>query len=119
MKLQGKLIKKDPVKEYGSNGFRKRDIVIVTEDQYPQKILIELQQDNVELIKNFKKDDVIDVSINIRGREWINPKGESVFFNSIVGWKIEKVQDSEYPSAPAPTPEVVGTPIDDSDDRPF
>jgi hypothetical protein len=43
------------------------------------------------------------VSINLRGREWVNPQGETKFFNSIQGWRIEKVQ-AEAPSAPQMPP---------------
>ena len=39
-------------------------------------------------------------SINIRGKEWINPQGEAKYFNSIVGWRIEKVQTAPKPQLP-------------------
>lgn len=116
MKLQGKLIKKEAVKEFGEKGFRKREIVILTDEQYPQSIMIELHQDNVDLVKEFGKDDMIEVSINVRGREWINPEGVSRFFNSLVGWRIEKMAAT----SPAPvSPESIGTTVEDDDDLPF
>ena len=31
------------------------------------------------------------VSINLRGREWVNPQGEAKYFNSLQGWRIEGV----------------------------
>ena len=31
----------------------------------------------------------VKVSINLRGREWINPEGVAKYFNSIQGWRIE------------------------------
>lgn len=115
MKLQGKLIKKESVKTFGSNGFQKRDIVIVTDEQYPQTILIELHQDRVDLVKDLKKNDLIEVDINVRGREWINPEGESKYFNSLVGWRIQKI---EAPAV-APAPSESGSPVEDDDDLPF
>ena len=27
--------------------------------------------------------------INLRGREWVNPQGETKYFNSVQGWRIE------------------------------
>ena len=34
---------------------------------------------------------VAKIGINIRGREWKNPQGEVKYFNSITGWRLEKV----------------------------
>ena len=45
MELSGKIKWIDETKTYGSNGFRKREVVITTEEQYPQHILIEFIQD--------------------------------------------------------------------------
>lgn len=112
MKLKGKLKKKTAVKVYGSNGFRKRELVITTDEQYPQDIQIELHQDNCDLANQLNKDQTIEVSINVRGREWINPEGEAKYFNSLVGWKIEVIQDQE----PAPTEAIQN---DTPDDLPF
>ncbi|MFA5557814.1 MAG: DUF3127 domain-containing protein, partial [Flavobacteriaceae bacterium] len=36
MEVVGKVRMVDQVKEVGSNGFRKRDIIVTTEEQYPQ-----------------------------------------------------------------------------------
>lgn len=113
MKLKGKLIKKTKVEEFGSNGFKKREIVIVTDEQYPQSIMIELHQNNCDLANDLKKDETIEVSINVRGREWVNPEGVSKYFNSLVGWKIEKIQVQEQ--APASS---INT-DDEPDDLPF
>lgn len=32
--------------------------------------------------------DTITVTISIGGRPWTNPQGETIYFNSIKGWKI-------------------------------
>ena len=39
-------------KTYGNNGFRKREVVITTEEQYPQHILVEFIQDKCDLLNN-------------------------------------------------------------------
>ena len=103
MELQGKIKLIDETKEYGGNGFRKRELVITTEEQYPQVIMIEFVQDKTDLLNNYKVGQDVKVSINVRGREWVNPQGETKFFNSIQGWRIEKVQ-AEAPSAPQMPP---------------
>jgi hypothetical protein len=33
--------------------------------------------------------------------EWVNPKGESVYFNTIQGWRIEKVESVNTNDLPA------------------
>ena len=45
MEITGKIKQIGETKEYGSNGFQKREVVVTTEEQYPQHILIEFVQD--------------------------------------------------------------------------
>jgi len=78
------------IKEVVEKGtFKSRDVVITTEEQYPQHISIQFVQDKVSLLDNFKEGASVKVGINLRGREWVNPQGETVYFNTIQGWKIE------------------------------
>jgi hypothetical protein len=94
MELQGKIKMIDETKTYGNNGFRKRELVITTEEQYPQHILIEFVQDKTDLLNTYKVGQDVKVSINVRGREWVNPQGETKYFNSIQGWRVENVSQS-------------------------
>lgn len=59
----------------GDKGFKKREVVITTDEQYPQSILIEFTQDRCELLETYSVGQDVKININIRGREWINPKG--------------------------------------------
>lgn len=101
MELQGKIIMIGETQEFGSNGFRKRDIVVETQEQYPQKILVEFVQDKTELLDKFAVGTNVKISINLRGREWVNPQGETKYFNSIQGWKINAEGNQQQPPAPA------------------
>ncbi len=83
-----------------SASFRKRELVVTTDEQYPQHILIEFTQDKCDLLSNYKPGEPVKVSINLRGREWINPQGEAKYFNSIQGWRIEKLQAEAPPQMP-------------------
>jgi len=112
--LQGRLIVKNETKEYGSNGFTKREFVIETETQYPQKILIELIKDKCVLLDSLNIGDSISVSYNINGREWINPEGKVVYFNSIVGWRIEKTELQD-----TPLEQTTDVKTEDNQDLPF
>lgn len=84
--------------------FKKRDLVITTKEAYPQHILIQFVQDKTSLLDNFKTGQEVKVSINLRGREWTNPQGETVFFNTIQGWKIESTSNSENSNNNNPEP---------------
>ena len=125
MEVQGKIKKIDETKEYGSNGFRKREVVITTEEQYPQHLAIEFVQDKTDLLNNYKVGQDVKISINLRGREWTNPQGEVKYFNSIQGWRIENVQaDQGADGAPPVPPAEAFAPADnindeEHDDLPF
>ncbi|MTG98469.1 DUF3127 domain-containing protein [Myroides albus] len=73
-----------------SSSFRKREVVVTTDEQYPQHIMIEFTQDRVSLLDTFQVGEPVRVSINLRGREWVSPQGETRYFNTIQGWRIEK-----------------------------
>ena len=75
--------------EIGAKGFRKRELVVTTVEDYPQMLMIEFTQDKVDLLNNFSQGQSVKVAINLRGREWINPQGEAKYFNSLQGWKID------------------------------
>lgn len=104
MELQGKIKLIDETKEYGNNGFRKREMVLTTEEQYPQTVLIEFIQDKTEILNNFQVGQDVKVHINIRGREWVNPEGVTKYFNSIQGWRIESLAPASGPSDMLPMP---------------
>lgn len=83
--------------------FRKRELVVTTDEQYPQSIMIEFVQDKSDLLNTVTVGENVKVSINLGGREWVNPQGETKYFNSIKGWRIEKLQ-TEAPVSPQMPP---------------
>jgi len=123
MNISGKVKLINETKEYGSNGFRKREIVLTTQEQYPQNILVEFIQDRTDLLDAYNIGDFVKIDINLRGREWTNDKGEVKYFNSIQGWRIEKVEDEfESQLPPLPTKEDLNISDNNSsepDDLPF
>ena len=92
MEIQGQIKKIFPSEYVGANGFEKRDLVIVTEEQYPQTIIIQFTQGRCALLDNVRVGERVKAYINIKGREWTNPYGETKYFNTIECWKIEVVQ---------------------------
>jgi len=126
MDVTGRVKMIDQTKEVGTSGFRKRDIVVTTDEQYPQHISVQFVQDKCDLLDAYKVGDQVKIDINLRGREWTNQQGEVVYFNTIQGWRIGKV--SSEPAASGPTPPMpnaqVFTPADnfkeeEHDDLPF
>lgn len=105
-----------------SASFKKRELIVTTDEQYPQHILVEFTQDKCDLLNSYTIGEAVKVSINIRGREWVNPQGESKYFNSIQGWRIEKQTVTGPISQPLPEPSAFGATEgteNDPDDLPF
>ena len=122
MELEGKVKMIGETQTFGTNGFRKREIVVTTEEQYPQHIMTEFVQDKCDLLNGYKVGQSVKIGINLRGREWVNPQGETKYFNSIQGWRIEKL-DSEVQQAAAVIDAVFEPATDlkqdEQDDLPF
>ena len=109
MQIKGKIKVIGQTKTFGS-GFTKRDVVVTTQEQYPQDILVEFTKDNCETLNNYNVGDQVEVAINLRGREWTSPQGEVKYFNSIQGWKIGTAATEVTTEAHSP---------DREDDLPF
>ena len=113
MEIQGRIKQIFPSQMIGQNGFEKRDLVIVTEENYPQTIIIQFTQQRCDLLDSLQVGQNVKVYINIRGREWVNPQGDTKYFNTIEGWKIELVQTTnvanQQPVQQAPQQPVTQT----------
>ena len=83
MEVQGKVKLIGETQTFGSKGFQKRELVVTTDEQYPQTILLEFVQDKVSLLDAFQVGQSVKVGVNLRGREWVNPQGETKYFNTI------------------------------------
>jgi len=111
--------------------FSKREFVVTdTTSQYPQDILFQATQDKCSLLDQFQAGDQVEVSFNLRGREWTSPQGEVKHFNTIEAWRIEKMSQgmpSGGPSAisleasdfPTSTKSAALESTEDGDDLPF
>ena len=124
MELQGTVKKIFETQTFAS-GFQKREMVLLTDEQYPQPILIDFLSDKIDLLQNVKEGESVKIGINIRGREWTNPQGEVKYFNSITGWRLEKT-NSEAPKGnftEKPKEKEAENPLadeeDDDSDLPF
>ena len=126
MELQGTVKKIFDTQTFAS-GFQKREMVLLTQEQYPQPISIEFLSDKINLLDNVSEGETVKLGINIRGREWTNPQGEVKYFNSITAWRLEKVADNgaqptfATPATPATPATTNENPFADEgdDDLPF
>ena len=124
MEVQGKIKLVGNVQEI-TDSFRKRELVIVTQEQYPQTLCVEFVQDKTDLLNDFQEGQEVKIGINLRGREWKNPEGIIKYFTSLQGWRIELLQDQnledEQPGADSLTPFEPDDDInkEDLDDLPF
>ena len=105
MEIQGRIKTIFATETVGQNGFQKRDLVITTDGQYPQDIIIQFTQGNCALLDNLQVGQIVKIHFNLQGREWTNPQGEVKYFNTVLGWKIELIQttnvaQNQYQQAP-------------------
>ena len=85
-----------------SERFRKREFVVeyASNPDYPQPLQFEMIQDRCELLDSFQEGQLVEISFDLRGREWTNPQGEVKYFNSLQAWKLVGEQSSAKHSAP-------------------
>ena len=93
--------------------FSKREFVINdASSMYPQDIMFQSVQDKVSIMDSYKVGDTVEVSFNLRGREWTSPQGEVKYFNTLEAWRCEGATLTPL------SPELTATATED-DDLPF
>lgn len=106
-----------------NSGFKKKEFVVTTQEQYPQDLKLELIQDKTSLIDGLNQGDEITAQVNLRGNEY-----NGRYYVNLQAWRIEKSSESEQEasadsSAPpehnAPLPEEPNGFDDQEDDLPF
>ncbi len=100
-KING-IVKAVRDEEVISEKFKKREFILTdASSMYPQDISFQLTQDKCSLADGFQPNDQIEVSFNIRGREWTSPQGEVKYFNTLEAWRIEKMGAGAPSSTPS------------------
>lgn len=91
MEITVKILRIKDTQEVGQNNFKVRNVHVDTEEQHTQRLEIQFQQEKTAELDNFKPGDKAKIKLNLRGRE-VNKEGkEPAVYNTIVGWKIEKI----------------------------
>ena len=109
MELKG-TIKQVGKTEKVSDKFSKREFVLTTNENpsYPQHISVQCTNDKCVMLENLSIGSEVTAHINLRGREWTSPKGETKYFNTIECWKLEvtgevktaKIEDDAFSDLP-------------------
>ena len=87
-KEKGTVVQITPL-QVVSEKFRKQDFTIKTFDEnYPQFLTFQVVNDKCDLVANLNNGDVVEVSYNLRGREWKSPEGVTKYFNTVEAWSI-------------------------------
>jgi single-strand DNA-binding protein len=110
------------IKTFGDAGFKVVKFVVVDDSssEYPQYLELQCTQDKADnLIKFNKVGDVVDCSINLRGREWINKEGETKVFNTIEAWKVFKSEGATVSITTEPFQPATYINEEDQDNLPF
>ena len=99
-KFQGK-IKVINETQVISEKFKKREFVVTdTSSMYPQDVMFQSVQDKCDMLNGYAVEDQVEVSFNLRGREWTSPDGVVKYFNTLDSWRIEKMgQGGGIPAA--------------------
>ena len=75
--------------EYVSDAFKKRIVVIETDEKYPQQVPFEFVQKSCELLDGCAVGQTATIAYNLRGREW-----QGRYFVNLNGWKIDASGDA-------------------------
>ncbi|MEL7065134.1 MAG: DUF3127 domain-containing protein [Bacteroidota bacterium] len=120
MKVIGKLLEVKETQQV-SDTFKKRTFVLeyAENPQYPEYISFELVQDRCSLLDNSQTGQEVEVSFNLKGRKWINPEGETKYFNSLQAWRIETVAGSPAASEEQKATSAAAVEPTQEDDLPF
>tara|TARA_R110002020_G_scaffold455253_2_gene671315 strand:+ start:1808 stop:2083 length:276 start_codon:yes stop_codon:yes gene_type:complete len=86
-KVKGQV--KEVTALFEKGDFKKRSLIITTQEEYPQTLEVEFIKTKEELLDVVNVGENVEISVNIRGREWTNPQGEVKYFTSLNGWKVE------------------------------
>lgn len=99
--VSGKIVKIFDEQVF-SSGFKKREFVVETQEQYPQPIKLEFFKDKCSILDQYSEGDLVNVAFNLRGNEY-----KDKFYVNLQAWRMEKQnsedQDTSQGQAPIPS----------------
>ena len=123
MELTGKVKLLFDTQEFAS-GFKKREFIVTTQEQYPQDVKFEAIKERIDMLDTFSVGDEITVHFNVRGNEY-----QGKYYVNLQAWRIEKgagtqqaapaTQAAPAQAAPMPSTPPLAPEVGDEDDLPF
>ena len=100
MELKNVEIKRiGEIQTFGANGFKVVKWVVIDDSnsEYPQTLELQCTQDKADQLLQYNKvGERVDISFNLRGREYENPTTKKIsVFNTIEAWKVFKAEGVE------------------------
>ena len=114
-KFKGEVVFVTPTTSVNDR-FKKREVTLKSEGEYPQYVTFQLTQDKCDLANNLKTGEVVEVSYNLRGRRWEHQDGTIKYFNTIVAWTMSLSSSTEQSAVEKLTKTMD---LENSDDLPF
>ena len=104
-----------------SEKFKKREFVVTdnNNEMYPQDIMFQAVQDKCDVLDAYNVGDTVEVSFNLRGREWTNPQGEVKYFNTLDAWRVEKTDGNVTKAEPKQAEALPNNLTEEAPDLPF
>ena len=102
MLVSGKVKVVNATEEVGAKGFKKRLVVVETQETYAQLIPIEFVQDKCSLLDGVQIGQDVTVHINLRGSEY-----NGRYYVQLQGWKIDAGMVTDISNVKY---DIVGTP---------
>jgi hypothetical protein len=113
LEVEGTLFKKFEIEKV-KDTFQKREFVIETDEQFPQKIKLEFTQAKCAALNDFNEGDKVKVQFNLRGSEW-----QGKYFVNLQAWRIEKLSPGKPGSSDSDDEDSGYNSTDYGDDLPF
>lgn len=73
-----------------SDTFRVQEVVIEIDGKYPQKVLFQLTNDDIEKFGLTEGMTIYDIQYNLRGRVWASPEGVDRYFTTLQIWSLSE-----------------------------
>lgn len=93
LKVTGKIVSISETQQITAS-FSKRNLVLETSEQYPQLLEFEFPNERGNILNGYNVGDIVDVSFNLRGREYKGEKGTR-YIMSLSAWKMFRTDGSK------------------------
>ena len=96
------------------SGFQKQEVIVITDEKYPQELSIEFVKDNIAVSETLGEGDKVDIDVALNGREW---EGHDRWFVSLkcINCDIQSTSEPVTKRAAKKKQEAINADADNSD----